>query len=377
MNSRTALLLGLALAWTGPAGALPPEASPTRVAPEAGARQPQAAVDREGRVFVTYGVGDLIRCARSSDGGKTFESADVGRAGPLSLGMRRGPRIAVANGVLVVSAVAGAQGKGKDGDLLAWRSTDMGKTWSGPTRVNSVEGSAREGLHGMAAGPDGSTYCVWLDLRARATELYGARSMDGGSTWEPDRLVYKSPGGSICQCCHPSAAYDPSGGLHVMWRNSLQGDRDLYLIRSADGGSTFGPAEKLGRESWALNACPMDGGMLAVGPGGRVETAWMRAGAIFEAKPGEPERRLGRGVQAWTAFGTDGPVTAWLAARPGRLLVEVPGRREPLAIAEDAVDPVVAASPAARGPVVVVWEGKSGGIFARILEPANPDPKGR
>ena len=370
MNSWTALLLGLALAWNGPAGAISPEAPPTRVAPEAGARQPQAAVDREGRIFVAYGVGDLIRCARSTDGGKTFESADVGRAGALSLGMRRGPRVAVAGKVLVVSAVAGAQGQGKDGDLLTWRSADLGRTWSGPTRVNSVEGSAREGLHGMASGPDGSTYCVWLDLRARATELYGARSKDGGATWEPDHLVYKSPGGSICQCCHPSVAYDLSGDLHVLWRNSLRGDRDLYLIRSADGGSTFGPAEKLGRESWALNACPMDGGMLAIGPGGRVETAWMRAGAVFEARPGEPERRLGRGVQVWTAFGPGGPVTAWLVARPGRLLVEVPGSRDPLTIAEDAVDPVVAAGTDGRGPVIVAWEGKAGGIFARTLEPA-------
>ncbi|KAJ3054740.1 hypothetical protein HK102_011471, partial [Quaeritorhiza haematococci] len=53
-----------------------------------------------------------------------------------------------------------------------------------------------------------------------------------------------------------------------MWRNSLKGARDLFLADSSDGGRTFSPAEKLGRGTWPLNACPMDGGAVAVGPAG-------------------------------------------------------------------------------------------------------------
>ncbi len=378
MRLRTTLIL-LGIGVLGLAGVAPGDevswSRPTRVVPADGpdreARQPQVAVDGRGRIYVTFGVGDAIRCARSVDGGRTFAVATVGAVDALSLGMRRGPRVAVAGDAVVISAIGGREGKGRDGDLLAWRSTDGGVTWAGPARVNTVAGSAREGLHGMAAGPDGSVYGSWLDLRARRTEVYGARSRDGGATWEPDRLVYRSPDGSVCQCCHPSVAYGPDGTLGVMWRNQLRGARDLYLARSADGGATFGAAEKLGRGTWNLATCPMDGGAVALGTDGLVETAWMREGSVFAARPGEPERRLGPGVQGWTAIGPGGPYSVWIAARPGRLVTMVPGRPEPLTLADAANDPSVAAGPGGRGPVVAVWEGKSGaGLFACVLAPA-------
>lgn len=379
MKSRSTLLfMGLGgLALLAPSTVAFPQGDPppgqaVRVVPADGpdreARQPQVAVGSQGRIFVAFGVGNTIRCARSGDEGKTFEVGTVGSPGVLSLGMRRGPRIAVAGDSVVISAIGGREGKGRDGDLLAWRSTDAGKTWSGPNRVNTVEGSAREGLHGMAASPDGSVFCSWLDLRSRKTEVYGARSRDGGATWEPDRLVYRSPGGSVCECCHPSVAYGPKGELLVMWRNQLQGARDLYFARSNDGGVTFAPAEKLGQGTWTLNACPMDGGTVAMGTGNLVESVWMRQGEVFSARPGEAERRLGKGVQGWTTIGPGGVYSVWLASRPGRLLAQVPGKDGTLTLAEGANDPVVAAGGGGQGPVVAVWEGKSGsGIFATTL----------
>jgi len=338
------------------------------VAPDVGAREPQVAVDGRGRIYVAFGVGNAIRCGRSDDGGRSYTVATVGEAGVLALGMRRGPRIAAAGDALVVTAIIGREGKGRDGDVLAWRSTDAGASWTGPARVNAVEGSAREGLHGMAAGPDGSVFCAWLDLREKGTQVYGARSRDGGATWEADLLVYRAPGGTVCQCCHPSVAFGPAGELAVMWRNLVDGARDLYLVRSTDGGATFGPAEKLGRGTWRLNACPMDGGAAALGPRGAVETVWMRENTVFAARPGERERRLGRGVQGWAAFGPNGPHIVWLAARPGKLLALPPGRDEPITIAEDANDPVVASAPGGRGPVIAAWESKSSGIMTVRLD---------
>jgi hypothetical protein len=154
-----------------------------------------------------------------------------------------------------------------------------------------------------------------------------------------------------------------------MWRNSLKGARDLYLTSSSDGGKTFRPAEKLGRGTWPLNACPMDGGAVAAGPEGRVETVWMRAGAMFAARPGAEERSLGRGVQGWTAFGAKGPYSVWLEKRPGKLLALLPGGSSPRTLAERASAPVVAAAPGGGGPVVAVWEAKSegGGIVSLVL----------
>jgi hypothetical protein len=380
---RSTLRFGLALGFlAAPIGPLSGvnASEPVRITaadgPDREAKQPQVAVDARGRIYIAFGRGNTVRLAASTDAGRTYDVNTVGTPGALSLGMRRGPRVAATDGAVLVTAIGGSEGKGRDGDVLAWRSTDGGRTWAGPTRVNAVEGSAREGLHGMAAGPDGRVFCTWLDLRNEKTEIYGSLSKDGGATWGPDALVYRSPDGSVCECCHPSAAFSPDGTLHVMWRNSLKGARDLYLTSSSDGGTTFGTAEKLGRGTWPLKACPMDGGAVAAGPDGRVETVWMRAGSMFAARPGEAERPLGRGVQGWTAFGAEGPYAVWLEKRPGKLLALIPGESSPLTLAERASDPVIAAAPGGRGPVVAAWEAKAdGGIVSQVLDAPGEDAR--
>ena len=338
--------------------------------PDLGARQPQVAVDDGGRIYVAYGRGNEVHCAVSRDGGRTFAVGTVGAPPTLALGMRRGPRVAATEASVIVTAIGGERGGGKDGDLLAWRSTDEGRSWAGPTRINSEEGSAREGLHGMASAADGSVFCAWLDLRHGRTEVYGALSVDGGTTWESDALVYRAPDKSVCECCHPSVAFAPDGTLFVMWRNQVKGARDLYLSRSRDRGKTFEPAEKLGEGTWKLNACPMDGGAVAVGPEGRVETIWMRSGVEFSATPGDAEKEIGPGVQGWVAVGEDGPYRLWLGARDGPLFALTPGDPEPRILAREAHAPVVAAGPKGRGPVVAAWEsgGAGGGLMMLRLD---------
>ncbi len=182
-------------------------------------------------------------------------------------------------------------------------------------RVNDVAASAREGLHAMAAAPKGAVFCVWLDLRNDKTELFAARSGDGGATWSANQFVYRSPSGSICECCHPSAAFDEQGKLYLMWRNSLDGTRDMYVLVSDDGGETFGAAQKLGQGTWPLKACPMDGGMIAAGASGPA-TVWRRDRQVFVAAPNERERLLGSGEQPWIAMTKQGASVVWLAKRP-------------------------------------------------------------
>ena len=216
------------------------------------ARQPQAAVSPSGDVYIVFGSKHTVYCVASRDGGKNYGApVKVAEVGHLALGMRRGPRIAATKDHLVVTAIGGEHGGGKDGDVLAWSSADRGKTWKGPVRVNGVPGAAREGLHHLAASPDGLVYCVWNDLRSHGKmPVFGAASKDGGATWLDEKVVYEAPGGKICPCCQPVAAFDPKGRLLVMWRNSLDGNRDMYLCISEDGGKTFGSAKKLGLGSW-------------------------------------------------------------------------------------------------------------------------------
>ncbi len=71
----------------------------------------------------------------------------------------RGPRIAHSGASITITAIGGTQGKGRDGDILAYRSHDLGKNWLGPVKVNDVDGSGREGLHAMTSGDDGALWC--------------------------------------------------------------------------------------------------------------------------------------------------------------------------------------------------------------------------
>src|SRR5262249_26350450 len=178
-------------------------------------------------------------------------------------------------------------------------------TWSGPVPVTDAPDAAREGLHGFASGAGDAVHAVWLDLRGGATEIYGARSTDGGRTWGANVRLYRSPDGHTCECCAPSVAADEKGAVAVLWRNWLAGARDMYLIVSSDGGRTFAPASKLGRGTWPLDGCPMDGGGVAAGPPG-IRTVWRRGETVFAAAAGEREEDRGTGSQPVVAAARGG-----------------------------------------------------------------------
>ena len=338
------------------------------------AREPQIAVAENGTIYIAFGAGDAVYCSVSRDGGGTFAApVKVAETGKLALGMRRGPRIALAGKTVVISAVYGQQGKGQDGALFAWHSNDGGKTWGGPARVSDAPGAAREGLQAMSASPDGKIVaCAWLDLRAKGTQIYSSLSHDGGMTWGKNLRIYASPDGTVCECCHPSLAFDAKGGLFVMWRNALGGARDMFLARSHDNGVTFGPAEKLGVGTWPLNACPMDGGALAAARNNAITTFWRRDQQIFLCTPGGTERLIGRGQQGWAASGPGGVTLVWLEGRPGRVRAMLPGAGADQQLADLGNDPVVAAPASGNGPVVAAWTSRTKGtegIRSRVLIP--------
>ena len=335
-------------------------------------RQPQMTIDGKGVVHVAFGKGKAGFYCQSSDEGRTFSSPVQLRGyEALAIGMRRGPRIAATEKGLCISLIGGPTGKGGEGDLLAFTSTDEGETWKDPVRVNESARSAREGLHAMAAGPKGAVCCVWLDLRNKGTEIMASVSNDGGKTWRANQLVYRSPDGSVCECCHPSVAYGPDGQLHVMWRNSLGGNRDMYVTTSKDGGKTFTNAKKLGSVTWELDACPMDGGCISVAPNGSIATSWRRDKDIFLTSKKSPRGQLvGTGRQPWVTTNTSGDYLVWVSSKGGDLMLLSSGHDHPLRLAAGADDPVIASDPRGKGIVIVAWESRShakGSILCQIV----------
>lgn len=322
-------------------------------------KQPQAWVSDDNVAHLVFGVGEQVYYARTEQGRFTSPQPAF-RIPNMSLGMRRGPRVVATQHGIVVTAIGGAQGKGKDGDVLAYRSLDKGRTWDGPVRVNDTEASAREGLHAMTCAEDGTCWCVWLDLRNKRTELYLSKSSDNGLTWSKNALLYQSPEKSICECCHPSIVAHRQA-LHTLFRNSLRGNRDMYIVSSMDGGATFEKAMRLGLDHWELNACPMDGGMLAVNSSGSTTAVWRRGGTIFVSHENDPaEIALGKGEQSWLAIAGDQSYVVWTKSREGDLLYSRLDDRPPQKLAENARDPIVVAGRQQPHTVMAFWESRQG-----------------
>jgi hypothetical protein len=135
----------------------------------------------------------------------------------------------------------------RDGADALWlnRSTDDGVTWLGPRRLApEAAGEWTASMASLAAGGGGELFLVWEDQRDGGRDLRFARSPDGGVTWEPDRRVDSDEPGAGTSY-HPLLA-QANGALLVSWWDERNGDADVYVRRSTDGGATWaGPEVRL------------------------------------------------------------------------------------------------------------------------------------
>jgi hypothetical protein len=250
-------------------------------------QMPSLSTGKGGSVNLVYGIGDSIMYTRSSDEGRSFSTPVVIDVLPgLYSYATRGPQIAPTDSGLIVTACT------SKGNIFSYYETN--NHWQKGAQINDVANVAPEGLMGLSAQGK-NVYAVWLDIRRnKRNKIVGARSEDGGKTWQPNQLIYTSPDSVVCACCKPSVKVQ-GRNIYVMFRNWLDGNRDLYLSKSSDAGVTFSPAQKLGNGSWRLDGCPMDGGGLAVSDNGKVETVWRRQDTVYADVPGAGEKELGSG----------------------------------------------------------------------------------
>ncbi|UFH52911.1 sialidase family protein [Spirosoma sp. KNUC1025] len=316
---------------------------------------PAVATDAAGGVHVVFGRGSLIFYTASRDGETFSMPVRVDSVVGLHLGASRGPQIAATAQSVVITAID------KPGNVWAYVLNRKSGQWQPRVRITDVPDIAKEGFVSLTASPDNVYNAVWLDLRNdKHNKIVGARSTDGGHTWLPNRVLYQSPDGTVCECCQLSVV-SQGKRVAVMFRNFLNGARDMYLLKSEDGGQTFGKAEKIGKGTWKLNACPMDGGGLYMTPNGTVSTVWRRENKVYTARPGQPETELGEGKNAKIVLTEKGEYVVFQQA--GQLMITTPEQTQPKAMATGAY-PKLTVLP--NGRVLCLWE-QDGTVWARPI----------
>jgi hypothetical protein len=132
------------------------------------------------------------------------------------------------------------------------RSTDQGQTFSMPFRISDTGGDCLDSDNTVegavpAVGPKGEVYIVW----AGPLGLVFDKSLDGGLSFGKDKVIGEIPGGwdfSIEGLGRangmPVTGVDLSNGpnkgtLYVNWIDARNGDPDVFVMSSPNGGDTW------------------------------------------------------------------------------------------------------------------------------------------
>ncbi len=262
---------------------------PTKIA---GALTFQARVtaDPKGPVYVTWlqatEVGVLrfvdppprIVTARSDDGGKTF-AAPVPVSDPQRERVLAPNMVVDRNGQLVVMyedlKMNRRDFENQPGpaaelpfSLVVTRSVDGGKTFAPGAEFETDVLATRRflpflpELPQLAASSDGRLYATWADGRDGDDDVFLRTSSDGGRTWTPARKVNDNGADGTAQFL-PKVDVGPDGRVSILFldgRNdpAKKAKLDAYLATSTDGGKTFNNV-RVSTDSFLKEIGPMFG----------------------------------------------------------------------------------------------------------------------
>ncbi len=262
--------------------------------------------DRDGTLYVafmasdpTYAEAEMlpihIFLARSTDGGRTFETNFVWRS-PEPVQENRGlhnndrPMVAVdqedPSNVYVAWMGRGAEGQKTTKSLIA-ASTDGGRTFGDPVDVSDERGGYQPR---PAVTPDGTLHVIYpigLDARPEGVEpfdvvrtLYHRSSTDGGQTWSEPVEVDQGNAGFYGGRKYLLAADQDDGNLYAVWYANAEAtfdptteDVDVFLRRSTDGGQSWSERVVVNDEADRDQVNHYDPG-ISVAPNGRIDVAW-------------------------------------------------------------------------------------------------------
>jgi hypothetical protein len=126
--------------------------------------------------------------------------------------------------------------------LLLLAATESRAAWQADLRLtNDPNTSSTSFSNAWCVAASGDTvYAVWDDDRDGNLEIYLKRSTDGGVNWGADTRLTNNVG----QSSHPSIAIT-GAAVQVVWRDNRDGNAEIYTKRSPDGGVSWGTDTRL------------------------------------------------------------------------------------------------------------------------------------
>lgn len=148
--------------------------------------------------------------------------------------------------------------------LFVVQSRDGGATWSAPIDAATVydvpfhfNNSCFRNFSLPAFAADstnGTLYLSWADERNGDADILLERSTDGGATWSAPVRVNDDPVGDGKDQFQPQVAVAPNGVVSVMFFDRRNDPNniliDTYLAQSTDGGQSFHPNMRVTSVSW-------------------------------------------------------------------------------------------------------------------------------
>jgi hypothetical protein len=183
-------------------------------------------------------------------------------------------------------------------DLVLSTSTDGGKTFGEPLKINDDTAPASHGMHGMTLDSRGRVLISWLDERylkktqATLSHHTPVAVVENSEAEEPDAELYfaivsdgkvvganRKIGAQICPCCRVAVAAAPDGSVYIAFRKVWPGQmRHISMVSSKDAGATFSEPVQVSDDKWKIYACPVSGAAMRVNAKSEVEVVWFSGG---------------------------------------------------------------------------------------------------
>ncbi|HWP23834.1 MAG TPA: sialidase family protein [Candidatus Binatia bacterium] len=217
--------------------------------------------------------------AWSSDEGKTWSSPQRVNSGVEAVqGEENGPKVAFDAGgrAYVVWSIPGAKGDKTRANIRFAMQDGQGGFIRART-LNEVQDAARFPI--IEAVPDGTFLIAWIDRRIdnpKPRQLYLMKIGADGTALSKNYQV----GEGLCECCKLGVAFADGGRTVYLVDRQVDARkiRNHVLRKSTDGGRTFGAPVEISDDGWQVPSCPHSGPSLGRDSRGWLHVSWFTLG---------------------------------------------------------------------------------------------------